>query len=212
MPRRSPRRQLRRKRRTREPYERVLIVTEGSQSERIYFEEMVRYYRLSSANIEVVGTGMEPGAVVRKAQETRKQEQRQGEQYDQVYCVFDRDSHPTFTAASDRARTLGIQLARSWPCFEYWLLLHFVSIRQPFVESGGRSACDNCTMLLRRHLKKYRKAMPGLFSRLQEQLDLAKERARQALEDAQSTEEWNPSTEVHQLVEYLQEIKKRSYQ
>lgn len=208
MPRRQPRNQLIRRRRTREPYDRVLIVTEGVKSEPNYFEDLVRHYRLSSANVMIIGTGKDPSAVVQEAIDTRDRELELGERYDQVYCVFDRDRHANFFAASQRASSLGIRLARSWPCFEYWLLLHFRYIRMPFVASGSRSGCDNCTVQLRKFIPSYRKSTANLFSILLNKLDRAKEHAHKALADANSTGERNPSTEVHGLVEYLQEIRK----
>lgn len=64
---RNPRNRLRRDRPTREAYDRVLIVTEGQKTEPIYFSEFLEHYRLSSANIDVVGEGADPRVVVRRA-------------------------------------------------------------------------------------------------------------------------------------------------
>ena len=43
----------RRKPRVREPYDRVLIVTEGEKTEPLYFRELVSTYRINTANVEV---------------------------------------------------------------------------------------------------------------------------------------------------------------
>ena len=206
-PRRPPRRQLKRKSKIREPYDRVLIVTEGEKTEPLYFEELVSHYRLSTANIELVGVGAEPDAVVEIARELRNQEIQNGDKFDRVYCIFDRNRHPNFANASNRARQLRLRLARSWPCFEYWLLLHFEYVRSPFTGSGGRSDCDNCIRALRKHIGDYEKATPGLFRLLENKLDAAKSNARTAKQDARSTGTNDPSTEMHELVEYLQNIK-----
>lgn len=193
---------------TREPYDRVLIVTEGTKTEPSYFRDLVTHYRLSTANVAVVPSerGSDPGTVVETAVSLRDSETAQGDAYDRVYCVFDRDGHANFEAASERALAQSLRLARSWPCFEYWLLLHFEFTRAPFARTGGRSACDNCVLGLRRHFADYRKAVPGVFARLAGQLETAKSHARRALLDA-SGDERNPSTEVHQLVEDLQTLK-----
>lgn len=207
MPRRPPRRQLKRVSKTREPYDRVLIVTEGEKTEPLYIGELVSHYRLSTANIKVTGVGAGPDTVVEIAKELRNRERREGERYDRVYCLFDRNRHPSFQGASSRARQLGLRLARSWPCFEYWLLLHFEYARKPFTGSGRRSDCDNCIRALRKHIGDYEKATRGVFLLLKNKLEVAKSNARKARTDARYTGTDDPSTEMHGLVNYLQNIK-----
>ena len=204
----SPRSPRRRKE-TREPYDRVLIVTEGTKTEPSYFADLVAHYRLNTANVAVVPSerGSDPGTVVETALSLRDQEVAQGDAYDRVYCVFDRNGHTNFYAASRQAEAEDLLLARSWPCFEFWLLLHFAFTRAPFGRTGGRSPCDNCIVALRKHFTDYRKATPGVFDRLASQLETAKARARRALDDAAGDDEWNPSTEMHRLVEDLQLLK-----
>ena len=184
----------------------MLIVCEGERTEPLYFRELADHYRLATANIVVVGSGSDPHTVVREAKELQKRERRQGEQYDEVYCVFDRDEHPAFDNASKDATDSGLKLARSWPCFELWLLLHFVYSRGPYTNEGGRSPCGNCIRDLRTHLPGYEKATPGLFRILKAQLEDAKRNAERAITDAERTGAPNPSTEVHELVDYLQSI------
>ena len=205
---RSPRSPRRRKE-TREPYDRVLIVTEGTKTEPSYFADLVAHYRLNTANVAVVPSerGSDPGTVVATALSLRDEEAAQGDAYDRVYCVFDRNGHTNFDAASRQAEAENLLLARSWPCFEFWLLLHFAFTRAPFGRTGARSPCDNCIVTLCKHFKDYRKAAPGVFDRLLSQLDTAKAHARRALDDAAGDGEWNPSTEMHRLVEDLQVLK-----
>ena len=205
---RSPRSPRRRKE-TREPYDRVLIVTEGTKTEPSYFADLVAHYRLNTANVAVVPSerGSDPGTVVATALSLRDEEVALGDAYDRVYCVFDRNGHTNFDTASRQAEAENLLLARSWPCFEFWLLLHFAFTRAPFGRTGARSPCDNCIVALRRHFTDYRKAMPGVFDRLVSQLETAKAHARRALDDAAGDDEWNPSTEMHRLVEYLQVLK-----
>lgn len=195
----------------REPYDRVLIVTEGQKTEPQYFAELVTHYRINTANVRITPStrGSDPLSVVNTAVEFRNDEERLGERYDRVYCVFDRDSHANFCRASERARREDILVARSWPCFEYWLLLHYELVRSPFGRTQTKSPCEVCIDMLRLHLSGYRKADQGVFSRLAGRLEQAKAAAKQALADAESTEAPNPSTEVHTLVEYLQRLKAR---
>ena len=207
MPKRNLRRRARRFKATREPYDRVLIVCEGSKTEPSYFNELVDFYSLSLDNVKVVGHGSDPLEVVRQAKELQWQEKQRGNRFDRVYCVFDRDEHSSFDRASDKARTSGLKLARSWPCFEYWLLLHFRDSRRPYMETSGRSPAKNCINDLCEEFREYTKTKEGIFQALENRLETAKARAIQAMIEAHATREPNPSTEIHELVSYLQSLK-----
>ena len=205
---RAPRGSLARGRRRRDPRERVLIVTEGQKTEPLYLEDLVAHYRINAAAVTVVPStrGSDPLSVVDVALKTDRHERRLGEQYDRVYCVFDRDSHANFDAASDKAKAKGLLPARSWPCFEFWLLLHYRYTRHPYESSDGRSPCDNCIHDLRQHMGDYDKGQAGLFDLLKGRIEQAKTHARRAMEDAKEVNQPNPSTEVHELVDYLQKL------
>ncbi len=100
----KPRNRLSRERPTRQAYDRVLIVSEGQKTEPTYFSELINHYRLGNANIEVVGEGADPSAVVQRALRLKRREKRRGDGYDRVYCVFDRNGHANFNAASSKAQ------------------------------------------------------------------------------------------------------------
>jgi len=70
---------------TREVRQRFLIVCEGEKTEPNYF----RSFRVPRDVIEVdvQGLGEDPSKLVNSAKELKEQEE-----YDQVWCVFDRDS------------------------------------------------------------------------------------------------------------------------
>jgi len=209
MTRRQPREGsgLRRRAPKREPYDRVLIVCEGAKTEPGYFTDLKDHYRLSNANIAITpADGSDPLSVVRKAKDMQAAERRQGEVYDRIYCVFDRDEHTHFEAASQQLGSAGLHPARSWPCFEVWLLLRFAYTREPFARTGTRTAAQCCVSALKAQLPDYRKG-GAVFGHLLDRLDQAKQHARQARQDARRTGEDNPSTEVHDLVHYLQHLK-----
>ena len=208
MPKRRLRKDLTRPSPKREPYERVLIVCEGERTEPLYFTDLMDRHRLSTANIVVTGEGADPGTVVREAKNLRCREIRDGENYDRVYCVFDRDEHATFNTASQEARASRIKLARSWPCFEFWLVLHFGFTRGPYTKSPGKSAAQHCVDALRALLPGYEKGAGRIFRRLEDRLDEALSNADRAKADAKATGSPNPSTEIHKLVRYLVCLKK----
>lgn len=190
-----------------ESYDRVLIVCEGQVTEPSYLKDLKVRHDLGDANVTVAGLGSDPLAVVRHAKRIRERERHEGSEFDQVFCVFDRDEHPSFKRASDEAEACGLGLSRSWPCFEYWLLLHFRYTRKPYARTGGRSPAENCINDLCRYLPGYTKTTKGVYHALESRLEAAKARAIQTMDESRETDEPNPSTEVHKLVGYLQSLK-----
>ena len=193
----------------REPYDRVLIVCEDRKAAPEYLVGLRRRYRLHTANIEVRGIGADPRHLVDTAKRARNEQRRRRNPYDSIYCVFDRDQHGHFCSASHDAVTAGMHLARSWPCFEFWLVLHFIYRRSPYGPSGNRTASQNCVRHLQQLVPDYTKGMRGIFEALEARLDTAKKNAKRAQLDAENTERNDPSTELHSLVSHLQGLKSR---
>lgn len=96
----------------------ILIVCDGQNTEPSYFNQ----FRLASARVIAVGEGNNTTSTVQQAIQLSRQQA-----YDQVWCVFDRDSFPAnnFNSAITRAEAHGLHVAYSNQAFEYWLLLHF---------------------------------------------------------------------------------------
>ncbi len=103
-------------------------------------------------------------------------------------------------------------LACSWPCFEYWFLLHFRYTDRPFDRAGPRSPCDECTQALRAPdcWPDYEKNKPGLFTWLLERLGKAMKNAGQVVQAAPGGNKPKALTEVHRLVQYLQSLAEKT--
>ena len=157
------------------------------KTEPCYLKDFIRYYKFGTANFQVLGKGCGPLSVVEAAIKSATEERKTGEHFDKVYCIFDRNSHDNFDAASELALKNEICLARSWPCFEYWLLLHFEFKRQPYATRIGKSASQNCISDLKKHIA-YKKGSEDLFKQLLPKLDTAKKNAEKALMDAEKRE------------------------
>ncbi|MDP2227734.1 MAG: RloB family protein [Moraxellaceae bacterium] len=196
----------------RAPYDKVLIVCEGSKTEPNYFRELIDHYEINTANVQVDGScGSDPMSVANHAIQLYREERDKGDPYDRVYCVIDRDAHPGFGEALKKLEAQKppkvFYATVSIPCFEYWLLLHFDYTRAAFTSTGRVSMGDAALVALKTCLPKYEKGLVGTFSSLIGQLAFAKANAKRGLEDARKTAADNPSTNVHELVEYLQNIK-----
>lgn len=193
----------------RAPYAKILIVCEGEKTETNYFKEIVDYYALNSANVEICGDcGSDPGSILKYARQRFREEHDRGDPFDHVYCVFDRDTHTNYTETQRAIQKLrGFHAITSVPCFEYWLLLHFVRTTQPFHSTPQKSAGAAVLTELKKYMPDYVKSQHSLFTCLIEQLEFAKSNAKFVLQDARARDDDNPSTWVHELVEFMQKIK-----
>lgn len=191
----------------REPYDRVLIDCEGEKTEPFYFRGLRSVHRLSSANVVVTpADGSDPISIVNYA------EARLGD-YERVYCVFDRNGHQNYdeavirVAQSAAGRAGQLIAITSWPCFEFWLLLHFRYTDAPFNRTGRKSACDIALEQLTQWFPEYQKKLEDVYERVRAQYDTAHRHATRLQRDNRRTQSQNPSTRVHELVGYLLRLK-----
>jgi len=207
----------------RKPYDHVLIVCEGEKTEPFYFEEMRIHLDLDSANIKVDGScDSSPKSVVEYGQELFIKERVNAGNYDRVFCVFDRDQHETFDYALDKINSINFELKnegysegdvfmaiRSIPAFEYWFLLHFIPSTKPYSHLETKSVGDQVIDDLKTYLPNYEKKQKGIYkySIDNELIDAAKAHSKRIFENSKSTGDINPSTNVHDLVEYLEKLK-----
>lgn len=172
---------------------RFLIVCGAAKTEVNYFKG----FRVPKKVIPAPG---DPCTLVRKALKLVDRDE-----YDQVWCVFDRDPHvdsitpEDFNNAFKNAKTNGFNIAYSNECFELWYILHF-----EFLDTGLPRS--NYEGRLTKHLgQKYEKNDPKMYDKLREQQPIAIRNAEKLLAnyDRSNPEQDNPSTTVHLLVQAL---------
>lgn len=223
---RKAKKEISRKKASCAPYEKVLIVCEGGKTEPIYFEEIRDYHEISLANVEVTGEcGSDPMSVVHHAIKLYGAEldKNPEEGFDRVYCVFDRDSYhqqgrkyQEALAKLKQLRAKKFYAINSVPCFEYWFILHFDRTTKSYSNRGSKSVAGVVLSELMSHWPQYEKAMEGTYQYLLKQQEQAKrtnkksakENAEYALAEAAATGASDPITHVHELVDYLENIKK----
>ncbi|MEH2191928.1 MAG: RloB family protein [Nostoc sp.] len=179
---------------TREIRQRFLIVCEGAKTEPNYF----RSFRVSKnvAEIDVQGLGQNPSKLVQSAKELKKQ----GE-YDQVWCVFDRDSWTIedFNNAIENAKNQGFKVAYSNEAFELWYVLHFEFL------NTGIPRSDYLKKLTSLFGRTYHKNSETIYDELFEKQAIAIKNAENLLKqyNPHIPAKDNPSTTVHLLVKEL---------
>ncbi|MEM1170446.1 MAG: RloB family protein [Cyanobacteria bacterium P01_H01_bin.35] len=178
---------------TREIKERFLIVCEGKKTEPNYFKS----FPVPKDVIDVKGLGKAPNQVVEAAIEFRDNE---GD-YDQVWCVFDRDEwkEKKFNQAIKDAEYNQIKVAYSNQAFELWYLLHFDYRDTPI------SRTEYKKLLTKRMNKKYEKNNHEMYEILAEKQPQAIQNAENLLKqyNPPNPVNDNPSTTVHLLVKQL---------
>jgi hypothetical protein len=174
---------------TRDIIERFLIVCEGDKTEPNYF----KCFRVPKDVIDVRGFGYNPSKLVEKAKELKTQ----GD-YDQVWCVFDRDDWPKqdFNNAIANAKREGFKVAYSNEAFELWYVLHFEFLNTRLPRK------DYITKLEKWLQHKYKKNSDIIYEELESFQYTAIKHAQNLLNqyDPQNPESDNPSTTVYQLV------------
>ncbi len=174
------------------PKERFLIVCEGAKTEPNYFIS----FRVPKDVIDVHGIGDNTVGVVNKAIGLKS-----GGDYDQVWCVFDRDSFPStnFNAAFVLANNNNIEIAYSNEAFEIWYLLHFNYYDTGMSRKQYGAKLTECLG------HKYEKNSTTIYEEILEMQPQAIKNAEKLLAtyNPENPERDNPSTTVHLLVEEL---------
>lgn len=189
-----------RKVRTRELKQMFLIVCEGGRTEPNYFKS----FRVPKnvVSIDVRGLGENPSRLVQSAKELADKDE-----YDQVWCVFDRDDWPledfnnAITRVNDLNSTVNysFRVAYSNEAFELWYVLHF-----EFLNSGIPR--DDYIQKLHKLLKhRYQKNSETIYDELFDRQNIAIRNATNLLGQypLSTPSKDNPSTTVHLLVQEL---------
>jgi hypothetical protein len=201
---------------------RCLIVCEGSKTEPHYLAELREMWGIPHAWVGIKPSeGSSPDRVVQTAEKLYAEDAQMGDSFDQVFCVFDRDAHATFSAAVQRTRELKangkpFQAITSTPCFEFWFLLHFGYSDAPFAKAGKKSVGDVVVSQFKTKagLPHYGKGQKGMATQLQGSLAAATKHASKLRKSAVKMQNQdpqihaNPWTNVDELLLYIQSLKK----
>lgn len=180
------------------------MLCEDTKSALNYLQDAARRFR-SHAVVKIAHCGRtDPIGIVEEAIASRRN-------FDMTFCVIDRDSHESFDNALLRAAEFGdsITVLPSYPCYEYWLLLHYRFTRAPVASVGAQSAGTRMAAALRAEdgMAAYEKGSSNsIFDRLLDRLPIATVNAVRALDAATAEQEMNPSTKLHLLILEFQRL------
>jgi hypothetical protein len=187
-----------RKENTRECKKTIFIYCNGKETEPNYFNSFREKLKLSGVKIEVVGLDYNSKSLVDYVIENKPSE------YDEIWCVFDKDDFKDFDNAITKAENNKINVAYSNECFELWYYLHFEYLKSALHRDKYEEK------LTKKLGQKYEKNYKGMY-------DILKDKQKIAIKNAKKLEnenihqnkipsQSNPSTTVYKLVEVLNSL------
>ena len=199
------------------PGDAFLIVTEGTVTEPVYFELLLRELQLSVVRIKVLpGDASDPRHVIRTAEREAKEQVRKAKKgvlginepakFDHVWAIVDTDvavRNHIWNDVHQLATAKKVTLAHSTPCFEFWLLLHLVGFTTRADLVDGDTAKSAVKHALGRDYstneETAKETIATFLSKWPEAVGCA-EQVRRHHRDAATPQPANPSTEVDRLV------------
>ncbi len=185
------------------------LFCEGRLTEPDYFSALRRVTPYSLVDIRPIpGVGVPKTIAERAAEEAkrlgifgrRSKAKNSFEESDEVWAVFDRDEHPDFDEAIKMCAAANVGVARSNPCFEVWLILHFEDYDRP---DHRHNTQDHLGKICPTYDRKGSKTTD--FTKLVDAIEAAEKRAEQQLQarEKEGAPFSAPSTTVFQLTRRL---------
>lgn len=197
----------------------ILIACEGVATEPNYIKDLVRFKRNNFGeckNIKVVFTShthSDPFGVLNDL--LSDQSYRDA---DEKWIIIDRDpeenfgkgaaghTEENFKQAIDTAKKLGIKVAWSNPCFELWIVLHFIfrdtSVTRQDIQRKALELLKKNGILTINDKINNMKSCPNLYERLNIFINKAIENASKLAANNKDSFE-NPCTLIYELIESL---------
>lgn len=188
-----------------------LIVTEGTETEVNYFENIKRKINerfrseiiVDKITINVEGTARSTMVLVNEAIKKRSLKN-----YSDVWVVFDRDDNSDFDKAISYAKKNGLKVAWSNESFELWLLLHFQDLNVACSRDDYINKLSNYFNKLKLNNGTYNKNIKDIFDITASKVDTAIKRSEKLIDGYTSDKivspnKMNPGTTVQDLVKEL---------
>lgn len=187
----------------------VLVICEDTKSSLQYLKDAARHFRAIVEVEEIEKVGIihcgrnDPLNIVKEAIERQRN-------FDHVYCAIDRDIHENFDEALVLAKAYKkISVIASYPCYEFWILLHFQKCQRPYRGIGKNSSGDLLLKDLCKEpgMENYSKGnSKNIFDQLIDRLPKARQRAAEVMADALDNGNLNPSTKLHELIDCFESL------
>lgn len=200
------------------------IFCEG-ETEECYLHGYINKFYSGNRRLKVIKIEHSNKNTAKELVEDAIKSQKNCPEGDVFWVVYDRESKQKYPdenhkIAYDRAKPKNISIAISNVCFEVWLLLHFQDTVRPY--SSYQDLENNSELrqeCKKRGLLDYEKGNKQLFEIFEEEeLNDAKTRAKRMNQNTQrdadpnwtNPYQWNPYTNVHELLQAIDQFAAKS--
>ncbi len=192
-----------------------LIVTEGAQTEPLYFKGLIDLIKENQGGVldvvsppyfDIRGEGRSTVSLIRKTDELVNKSKFI---FQNIWVVFDKDDFSDFDEAIHLATEKGYHTAWTNQSFEYWLYLHFHYNDSALHRKDWCEKLDEVFKKLNVPNGKYEKNISNIYSIVNEfgsvhtAISNAKRRMSNYIESAENPSDYDPGTTVYLLVSEL---------
>lgn len=187
----------------------VLILTEGD-SEEIYFQKLIENMSLPTVFAKKSSYTDSVG-IVSEAVKLAKAEEKKGNAYTYIFCIFDLDTvkNKTFldVISNYKSKETRIFPIYSFPCIEVFFSLHFEICTKPFHVTGNKSIGDIVKDYFRKKFdNEYSEKNKESIEKLTYEYKRAIYHSTKLIEQQVSVDSINPLSTVHKLLILLESI------
>lgn len=141
----------------------IIIATEGEKTEKTYFMGVATKFKTSKVHVEVLdrlGSGSDPETCLEVLNKFKRRYNLNKNDELWLVCDVDRWGAKKLSRVSQLCKQKGYYLSVSNPCFELWLLIHFVTL-STLDDVERNKLCSTCVSIeerLRTELGSYNKS------------------------------------------------------
>lgn len=194
----------------------MYIFCEGAKTEPLYLSSYIEEFAKNKSKVIFIPKTRKNTPVQLVDEAIEKKNSRESIDGDVFWVVYDRESVTKYPRkkhkeAWDKAKKNGINVAISTVCFEFWVLLHFEEVTQPYSSYTDLINNSNLKEKLKAvGIKNYDKGSDELYFKIKKGVTFARQRARRvnsnvvASSPAGSEEyDHSPYTRMHYLLDAI---------
>ncbi|AWT49710.1 hypothetical protein DLE54_09465 [Psychrobacter sp. YP14] len=206
------RKKLARKANNRLSIPKILILTEG-YSEEIYFNQLKNNLRLNTVYVKK-SNHTDALRIIEEAIDYGEKSIEQKNEYNYIFCIFDLDTVKnkhflsTINSYNHRYKKENsiIYPIITYPCIEFWFILHYDCYDTPFNAKRNHSIGDIAKKEFKKYDSNYHETNKNSITVLVTNYKNAIYNAQRVVGKQQQSNSFNPITNIHQLVTLLDNI------
>lgn len=194
----------------------MYIFCEGAKTEPLYLSSYIEEFAKNKSKVIFIPPTRKNTPVQLVDEAVEKKNSRDSVDGDEFWVVYDRESITKYPRAKhkeawDKAKKNGINVAISNVCFEFWVLLHFEEVTQPY--SSYLDLMNNSSLKARLKsvgIKNYDKGSDELYFKIGKGVANARKRAVRVNKSIENSSpngheeyDYSPYTKVHQLLDAI---------